>query len=103
MCLFSANLICYDGWRRVYWPPEITPPFLYGVDTNGLELSCPVEAGNSSMTVRQAGGRFKHRWSPSPSSQLQRVVGRPHSHECCLPLRILYNAATRLILGTCFM
>jgi hypothetical protein len=43
---------------------------------NGLELSCPAEAGKLSITVRQASGRFKHPRRPSPPGQLQRVVRR---------------------------
>jgi hypothetical protein len=27
---------------------------------NGLELSCPAEAGKLSLNLRQASGRFKH-------------------------------------------
>jgi hypothetical protein len=41
---------------------------------NGLELSCPAEAGISSMTLGHAGGRDKHPRRPSPPGQLQRVV-----------------------------
>ena len=43
---------------------------------NGLELSCPAEAGTASRTLRAAGRRFKKLSRPSPPGQLQRVVGR---------------------------
>jgi hypothetical protein len=44
---------------------------------NGLELSCPAEAGNASPTLRHAGRQDKHPGRPSPQGQLageQRVV-----------------------------
>jgi hypothetical protein len=43
---------------------------------NGLELSCPAEAGSLSRIVRLAGGPGKIHSRPSPPGQLQRVVGR---------------------------
>jgi hypothetical protein len=41
---------------------------------NGLELSCPAEAGNAARTLGLAGGRFKHPRKRRPPGQLQRVV-----------------------------
>jgi hypothetical protein len=40
---------------------------------NGLELSCPAEAGRLLPTLRPDGGRDKKQLSPSPPGQLQRV------------------------------
>ena len=44
------------------WPP------------NGLELSCPAEAGYASRTLGHGGGQDKPQQRPSPPGQLQRVV-----------------------------
>ncbi len=41
---------------------------------NGLELSCPAEAGNATRTLGQAGWPDKHPRRPCPPGQLQRVV-----------------------------
>ena len=41
---------------------------------NGLELSCPAEAGNAARTLGQAGRQDKLLRRPSPPGQLQRVV-----------------------------
>src|SRR3990172_6333492 len=49
---------------------------------NGLELSCPAEAGKLSPTLRHAGRPSKLQSRPSPPGQLQRGVGpqtRPRS------------------------
>ena len=43
---------------------------------NGLELSCPAEAGNASRTVGHEGGQDKNPRTPRPPGQLQRVVRR---------------------------
>jgi hypothetical protein len=55
---------------------------------NGLELSCPAEAGNpsplyvtpagqASISFGPAGRPSKHQLRPRPPGQLQRVVGLP--------------------------
>jgi hypothetical protein len=44
---------------------------------NGLELSCPAEAGNASRIVRPAGRPGKLQSTPGPPGQLQRVVRQP--------------------------
>jgi hypothetical protein len=56
--------------------PERVPGEVPSHPPNGLELSCPAEAGNLSGIVRQAGGQDKPPRRPSPPGQLQRVVGR---------------------------
>jgi len=43
---------------------------------NGLELSCPAEAGRLSRIVRPAGGPGKQPRKRRPPGQLQRVVRR---------------------------
>jgi len=43
---------------------------------NGLELSCPAEAGKLRRTPRHASGQDKHPRRPSAPGQLQRVVTR---------------------------
>ena len=48
----------------IAWPP------------NGLELSCPAEAGGLPRIMRRPGGKDKQPRRPSPPGQLQRVVGR---------------------------
>ena len=47
---------------------------------NGLELSCPAEAGGYASTVRLVGGRDKPPRKRRPPGQLQRVVGQPNYH-----------------------
>jgi len=49
--------------------PSALPP-------NGLELSCPAEAGMLRSIVRLAGGQSKRPRKRRPPGQLQRVVGR---------------------------
>ena len=41
---------------------------------NGLELSCPAEAGRTSFTLRHAGGPSKRHLPPSPPSQPKVLV-----------------------------
>jgi hypothetical protein len=50
---------------------------------NGLELSCPAEAGNATRTLGQGGGQDKHHRKRRPPGQLQRVVRPPEI--CVLP------------------
>jgi hypothetical protein len=65
------------------------------VPANGLELSCPAEAGNATWTLGQAGGPSKRHSRPSPPGQLQRVVGRQTPADGRKGLR---NASVTLIL-----
>jgi len=46
----------------------------YEETPNGLELSCPAEAGRITWIVRQAGRPSKLQSMPRPPGQLQRVV-----------------------------
>ncbi len=62
MQTMSASM--FECRRVTRWPP------------NGLELSCPAEAGRLSPTLRHAGGPGKLHPRPSPPGQLQRVVRR---------------------------
>ncbi len=55
-----------------YWRDFGTPP-------NGLELSCPAEAGRLTRIVRPARGQGKQPRKRRPPGQLQRVVGRPRN------------------------
>jgi len=48
---------------------------------NGLELSCPAEAGSATRTLGHVGGPDKPPRRPSPPGQLQRVVSRPQCGE----------------------
>jgi len=43
---------------------------------NGLEMSCPAEAGEATRTLGQASGQDKPPRRPRPPGQLQQVVGR---------------------------
>ena len=56
------------------------PPGWGQAPSNGLELSCPAEAGSTLPTLRHAAGEQEH-LRPSPPGQLQRVVRlRPLRH-----------------------
>ncbi len=59
-------------WLFIHQTPErlILPAHA----PNGLELSCPAEAGNHTWTLGHDGGQGKDPRRPSPPGQLQRVV-----------------------------
>ena len=71
---------------------KIEPP-------NGLELSCPAEAGNATRTLRHAGGHDKHPRRPSPPGQLQRVVRRQGLDASVAPLCNQIDAPDEMVVG----
>ena len=58
---------------------------------NGLELSCPAEAGRTNWIVRQAGGPTKLQSRPSPPGQLQRVVRRHAGARALIPILLNFE------------
>jgi hypothetical protein len=52
---------------------------------NGLELSCPAEAGSDPITVRQAIKRFKSPIKPSPPAEGPRRSSRGVSRRPFVP------------------
>ena len=67
---------------------------------NGLELSCPAEAGNPSPLYGTPAGQASQHRGPSPPGQLQRVVRPPNHIQCRTACRSHSEVMGRLTQAT---